>query len=211
MINENKYDIMENELDKIDLYTNYLLMQIKLLNIGKTFKIVNDEQICSKKKKLMEESLPFVEMLNHIGYENSIDITKIPKEKLEVYLRNEGISIKKVMNNYNQNISNYAKNILIYSLLKYSKEKYPEMNAKYIDIKEKGIYCIFPEGEIDEKLNSLIDKLSEKNFKLDNLNNEEKGILEKYHNKYMLDYIYSQVNEKNYAEDEVTSLIKRLY
>lgn len=210
MLKSSKYKIMEKYLKEIYSFTEHLANKMSILSMKKKYNFINNIEYQETIDSFIMESLPYLEMISHIGYENSIDIAKVPANVILFYLYDEDISFEEVMNNYNESINKYVKNIITFALLDSNFENAEEKKRQYVKIRKNGLKSIYEGIKTTTCVEQLLNKIDSDNFSVNTLSQEEKEMVQNYHNSYMTKNMQLIINDDNYSEDEVARLAKKI-
>lgn len=209
MLKKNKYDIFEEKLKEIGTFTNTLSSKIMILESKKLINIINDNDYKKAKEELIMQSYPYLEMLSHIGYENSLDILNVPLKTILFYLYDKDLDFTNIMNNYHSSIDKYVKNILQFSLINIITQNDEEKKKLYLKVRKKGIDSL-DISNINADLYHLINKIKNNEFTINSLNNAEINYLNNYHNNYLAKNIQNEINSSEYNDVDIAKVARKI-
>ena len=209
MLKKNKYDIFEEKLKEIGAFTNTLSNKIMILESKKLINIINDNDYKKRKDELIMQSYPYIEMLSHIGYENSLDILNVPLKTILFYLYDTNLGFTSIMDNYHSSIDKYVKNILQFSLINIITQNDEEKKKLYLEIRKKGIDSL-DISDINADLYHLINKTKNGEFTINSLNGDEINYLNNYHNNYLAKNIKTEINNNEYNDADIAKVARKI-
>ena len=211
MSKKTKYDIMSKELK--GTYKSAISMVFKLLSINSKLKNkkINDDVFSFEMLNILSQAFPTLLTVSHIGYENNKDLQKVDKTKLFSYLETKKINPAEFSYNYSKSMTSYIKFLLLFAILE-------KENVSLPDIKDPELAIKLLEGQgIDELFEETCDQLSSESedmlydvfaedFNINDLSEEQKALLDSYHEKYMNKNIYPRVTKDIPKEKTVMKL-----
>lgn len=209
MLKKNKYDIFEEKLKEIGTFINTLSNKIMILESKKLINIINDNDYKKAKEELIMQSYPYLEMLSHIGYENSLDILNVPLKTILFYLYDKNLDFTSIMDNYHSSIDKYVKNILQFSLINIITQNDEEKKKLYLKVRKKGVDSL-DISNINTDLYHLINKIKNNEFTINSLNDAEINYLNNYHNNYLAKNIQNEINSSEYNDEDIAKVARKI-
>ena len=216
MFQMSKYDVMASE--------NAMNTGSLLLLVGKIYKSfksyekgkIDKDYFNSGFVQAIGKGLPNIKSIAHIGYENCKDLENVSEESLYMYMENNGLSKEEFDRNYDHIISTYIKVILAFFIIdRENLNVYhiisPKVLLGIVKGEFKGVKAVIDELDVNisDSSRSLMDKLVKDDFSIKDLNDEEKTILDKEHNEYMVKHINSRITKAS-TQDEVLKHAKSI-
>lgn len=216
MFQKSKYDVMASEnamnTGSLLLIVGKIYRNFKSYEKGK----IDKDYFNAGFVQAVEKGLPNIQSIAHIGYENCRDLENVSEKSLYMYMENNGLSKEEFNRNYDHIISTYIKVILAFSIIdRENLNVYriisPEVLLGIVKGEFKGVKAVIDELDVDisDSSRSLMDKLVKDDFSIRDLNDEEKDILDREHNEYMVKHINSRIT-KSSTQDEVLKHAKSI-
>jgi len=213
MSKKTKYSIMSKELK--GTYKSTISMVFKLLSINNKLKNkkINDDVFSFEMLNIVSQALPTVLTLAHMGYENNKDLQNIDKIKLFSYLETKKINPAEFSYNYSKNITLYIKFLLLFAILEKENISFPNIKDPELAIKlleGQGIEELFEEAcnQLSPESEDMLDDAFADDFNINDLSEEQKALIDSYHEKYMNKNIYPRVTKDTSKEQTVMKLAK---
>lgn len=216
MFYKSKYDIIEKESFTSSMNLLFLAGKIakdmKALEAGK----ISKHDFNNSFFESVNKGVPSIESIAHIGYENSLDIAKLNKKAIQLYMQKDGLTIEEFKTNYDRMINTYVKIILAFGIIEREnlsvyKVVTPEVLLGLI----KGDFSLIKDTinslgtNVREESKALMDKLVDKKSKIADLSEEEKKFLTSEHNKFMKSKVLPYI-KKDSTDAEVLKFSKYL-
>ena len=216
MFYKSKYDIIEKESFTSSMNLLFLAGKIakdmKALKAGKISKPDFDNSFFESVSK----GVPSIETIAHIGYENSLDIAKVNKKAIQLYMQKEGLTLEEFQTNYNRMINTYVKIILAFGIIeKENLSVYKVVTPEVLLGLIKGDFSLIKDiinglgTDVSEESKALMDKLVDTKSKIENLSEEEKKFLTSEHDKFMRKKVLPYI-KKDSTDSDVLKFSKSL-
>lgn len=215
MFRKSKYDVMKKEVEGSGLCIISLMVKLFRLNNKLKKGTISEEQINMEIMTMLENVLPLIQKVSHVGYENSKDIETVDKQKLSEYIQKKGINPTQFINNYTETKKKMTKTLMVFALfdrdnVQFPKLKSPEMALKILN--GEGVENIMVDtlDSLSGETRDTFSNIFNYDFELSDLSEEDVQLLENYHNRYMIKNIYPKVTKQVTSETEIIKMSKSL-
>ena len=201
----NKYDVI-SKLTKKDS-RGLVKSTIKLLFvfIRDRNKRITEEQAENKCLEYLSKYIPAIKDMAHLGYESYKDIGNLTNEEIFDYISKCGMDYEEFLQNYSSNVNSFMKLILFFAILEQNDIKLSTISnpMKVINNVSQENYIEILADSFDSLNDDEIEKICNifnKDTKYVIFTEDDKKIIDEYHNRYMQEYVYPNV--KDVAEKE---------
>ena len=205
----NKYEVLTNEVNECIEKIPDIAKRAIPLYFSLRFK--NKKENKQKLKDLATEVQPLAKKLAHIAYETGKDLENIDQKQLATYLQSQNTDYIK----YQKNLNRCIKLLLVLAILE--KENIDIQNLAEPDIiinalVGKDLEALFESivNDISKESLVIIKIISEKNFNINKLSQEQIAFLDEYHNNYMNTVLYPKISNNQIQQNKALKLAKVL-
>lgn len=216
MFQKSKYDVMASENS---MNTGSLLLLVgKIYRSFKSYEKgkIDKDYFNAGFVQAIGKGLPNIKAIAHIGYENSKDLENVSEESLYMYMEKNGLSKDEFIRNYDHITSTYIKVIMAFSIIERENLNVyriisPEVLLGIVKGEFKAVKEVIDnlDVNISDDSRSLMDKLVKDDFSIRDLNKNEKDILDKEHDEFMIKHINSRITKAS-TQDEVLKHAKSI-
>ena len=202
----NKYDVILKLTKKDQKGLLKIMAKIYFVYRKEKKDKITNEQANNEYVKYLSRFVPLVKDLSHAGYESLKDLSNLSTEELANYINELGMNYEEFKQNYHENVNNFMKLILALAILDKNDIRISKINnpKKTLNSIAQGSYLYMFENSLDS-LNDddqeRICSIFRKDFSYENITDDEKSLIEEYHNKYMQEYVNPYVKDEVKKED----------
>ena len=202
----NKYDVILKLTKKDQKGLLKIMAKIYFVYRKEKKDKITNEQANNEYVKYLSRFVPLVKDLSHAGYESLKDLSNLSTEELANYINELGMNYEEFKQNYHENVNNFMKLILALAILDKNDIRISKINnpKKTLNSIAQGSYLYMFENSLDS-LNDddqeRICSIFKKDFSYENITDDEKSLIEEYHNKFMQEYVNPYVKDEVKKED----------
>lgn len=202
----NKYDVILKLTKKDQKGLLKIMAKIYFVYRKEKKDKITNEQANNEYVKYLSRFVPLVKDLSHAGYESLKDLSNLSTEELANYINELGMNYEEFKQNYHENVNNFMKLILALAILDKNDIRISKINnpKKTLNNIAQGSYLYMFENSLDS-LNDddqeRICSIFKKDFSYENITDDEKSLIEEYHNKFMQEYVNPYVKDEVKKED----------
>ena len=202
----NKYDVILKLTKKDQKGLLKIMAKIYFVYRKEKKNKITNEQASNEYVKYLSRFVPLVKDLSHAGYESLKDLSNLSTEELANYINELGMNYEEFKQNYHENVNNFMKLILSLVILDKNDIRISKINnpKKTLNNIAQGSYLYMFENSLDS-LNDddqeRICSIFKKDFSYENITDDEKSLIEEYHNKFMQEYVNPYVKDEVKKED----------
>lgn len=202
----NKYDVILKLTKKDQKGLLKIMAKIYFVYRKEKKDKITNEQANNEYVKYLSRFVPLVKDLSHAGYESLKDLSNLSTEELANYINELGMNYEEFKQNYHENVNNFMKLILALAILDKNDIRISKINnpKKTLNSIAQGSYLYMFENSLDS-LNDddqeRICSIFRKDFSYENITDDEKSLIEEYHNKFMQEYVNPYVKDEVKKED----------
>lgn len=202
----NKYDVILKLTKKDQKGLLKIMAKIYFVYRKEKKDKITNEQASNEYVKYLSRFVPLVKDLSHAGYESLKDLSNLSTEELANYINELGMNYEEFKQNYHENVNNFMKLILALAILDKNDIRISKINnpKKTLNNIAQGSYLYMFENSLDS-LNDddqeRICSIFKKDFSYENITDDEKSLIEEYHNKFMQEYVNPYVKDEVKKED----------
>ena len=214
MKSKNKYTILTKNIKKNSKgLIRSLAKLVFIINKLEKNKI-SDETAEYEFSQFINKFMPAIESSIHLGYEGIKDISNLDNDTLASYIKQNNLSLSEFSSNYHENVDYIAKFLMFFAVL--DKENIKSFSTDNIQstiesITSNNYSDLFDKiaESISEENCTIIERILDNDLSYEDLTDEDKELIENYHNKYMQKYVSPSVKDEPRKEDLV-QVVKQL-
>ncbi len=202
----NKYDVILKLTKKDQKGLLKIMAKIYFVYRKEKKDKITNEQANNEYVKYLSRFVPLVKDLSHAGYESLKDLSNLSTEELANYINELGMNYEEFKQNYHENVNNFMKLILALAILDKNDIRISKINnpKKTLNSIAQGSYLYMFENSLDclsDDDQERICSIFRKDFSYENITDNEKSLIEEYHNKFMQEYVNPYVKDEVKKED----------
>lgn len=212
-----KYDVITLEESRLGM--DFIRLSSKLVALSNALgkENVDDDMILDGLCSLLVESLSNLKEIAHLAYENAKDLFGVDGTVVYRYLKQNNLSPKTFPDTYSECIDSHARHLLLHMIaeeegIDFSKARDPRVCRDLTNSNANGLFMILdkPVTELNPDNFKLMHKMTKPDFSVTELTQSEIDRLNRYHEEYMKERIYSRVTDKSLDDEDILSHAKKI-
>ena len=148
--------------------------------------------------KVYEELVPYIKNIAHTGYETFNDLEKMDSAEFVKFIHENGESVEEFKNNYLNTLSNYVRILLLLAVHDRDSVEFDSSSKQFLlrifGFKLSETAVLNNVDKFADSSRCVLDRILDDNFDIRNMSDDEKILLDNYHNKYMEERIYPGID-----------------
>lgn len=217
MAERTKYDVIEEETLKASRYISESMFKLTDLYFDVDAEFISYEEGVSRLTDLVRSVAGSFKTVAHLGYESAKDFWKINFSDIEAFITSNNISLNDFSFPLEKIINQYCKTIYIFMV--FEEEEYDlaviddvVLLLKVFDGYTEGLipYLNSKGIEFSPENSSILSRMSDKNFSLLGLNQNQIDRLNRYHDDYMKRRINPKITLDENEQEKILCRAKQL-
>lgn len=212
-----KYDVITLEESRLGMDFIRLSSRLVALSNALGKENVDDDMILDGLCSLLVESLSNLKEIAHLAYENAKDLFGVDGTVVYRYLKQNNLNPKTFPDTYSECIDSHARHLLLHMIaeeegIDFSKARDPRVCRDLTNSNANGLFMILdkPVTELNPDNFKLMHKMTKPDFSVTELTQSEIDRLNRYHEEYMKERIYSRVTDKSLDDEDILSHAKKI-